>query len=255
MRGIIFELLLSVPFYALCFLAWTTIRAFRAKPASKLRRWRYAFIALFVGLYLASAPALSNAFYGALEHTYEPRQIVEGDRHPDNLILVLTAGWLRWDGTRYDLKISEDGWERLDAGIKLWKQIGGTILIAGAPAPDGRSIAGVMADAARERGVPDSAIKVEPGSRDTYENLANSQPLLQAHRDHFWLVTSALHLPRAMGVARKFGLHPIPYPCFYQASAATGFQNWLPANDGLVTFETAMHEVFGMMFYRMKGWS
>jgi uncharacterized SAM-binding protein YcdF (DUF218 family) len=257
MRSLIAELLLSVPFYALCALGVTTFRAFRARPTSRLRRWRYALVAGFILAYFVSSPAVGNAVINYVEHQYDPRPIASADRNPDNLILVLTGGWARWDGTQFDLKISEDGWERLDAAVKLWQQIGGTILIAGAPSPDGsgRSIAGAMADAVRARGVPDSAIKVEGQSRDTHENLTYSLPLLQAHADHLWLVTSALHLPRAMAVATKLGLRPIPYPCFYRASAASEFEDWVPANDGPVAFETGMHEVIGMVFYRLRGWS
>jgi uncharacterized SAM-binding protein YcdF (DUF218 family) len=103
--------------------------------------------------------------------------------------------------------------------------------------------------------VPGAATVVEPQSRNTYENIAFSLPLLQRHRDHLWLVTSALHLPRAMAVAARQGLRPTPYPCFQRASPSASLRDWLPSNQGPAAFEIAMHEHLGMIWYRLRGWS
>ncbi len=257
MRYAISKVLLAVPTYLLIGLGFLIFASFRRTATRGLRRWRYLFVGLFIWAYVVGAPVFGNAITYRLEQRYEPRPVVNADRHPDNLILVLTGGWSRWDGKHSDLKISEDGWERLDAGIKLWQQIGGTILIVGAPAPDGseNSIAAVMALAARDRGVPASALLVEPKSRDTHENFVFSLTTLQAHGDHLWLVTSAIHMARAMAVAHRLGLHPIPYPCFYIASVGVHFVQWLPANDGPIAFQNAMHEWLGILFYRLRGWA
>jgi len=54
----------------------------------------------------------------------------------DNLIVVLSAvGSLAAD--RGETTMSEDGWSGSTRGVKLWRRIGGTLLMAGAPAPDG----------------------------------------------------------------------------------------------------------------------
>lgn len=247
---------LALPFYVLCGLGVVTFVAFKRKTAPRLRRWRYALAAASVATFLIGAPAFGNALTLRIERRYPPRMVTAADRHPDNLIVVLTGGWFRWVDGRVDVKISEDGWERLDAGVKLWRDVGGTMLIAGAPARDGSglSVAAAMADAAEARGVPREAIVVEPRSRNTYENLSFSLPLLQAHRDRVWLVTSALHLPRAMSVARKLGVAPIPYPCFYRASRGVTVVGWLPNNEGPVVLEQALHEEIGVVWYWLRGW-
>jgi uncharacterized SAM-binding protein YcdF (DUF218 family) len=257
MRTAVFKLFLAVPTYVLVVLGLLLFISFKRRAAPRLRRWRYALVAAFVATYLIGTPAFSKAIAFHIEHTYEPRPIVNADRHPDNLILVLTGGWFRWVGNRVDLKISKDGWERLDAGVKLWQQIGGTILIVGAPSPDGsgNSIAAVMAAAARERGVPAAALMIESQSLDTHENIVYSLPTLEAHADHLWLVTSAIHMPRAMAVAKKSGLRPIPYPCFYTAPVGWTIDDLLPANEGAAGFEIAMHEWLGLLFYRIRGWA
>jgi len=256
MRSVLGGLVVSLPFYGLCGLGLAVAATFKRGASPRLRRWRYILIAGFIGTLLVGAPAFSNALIYRLENRYMPPVVRESDRHPENLIVVLTGGWFRQDGARLDVKISEDGWERLDAGVKLWGRIGGTLLFAGAPAPDGsgRSVAGAMADAARARGVPSAAVAVEPNSRNTYENILFSLPRLQAHREHLWLVTSAVHIPRAMGVAARQGLQPTAYPCFLRASPNAPLRDWLPSNQGPAAFEIAMHEQLGMLWYRLRGW-
>jgi len=249
-------LLLSVPFYLLCALTVGLVRTFRrgARPA-----WgrRALLAATWLAVYVASAPIVANAVIRRLEGEYAPPVLQEADRNPENLIVVLTAGWFRQNGADDEVKLGEDGWERLDAGVTLWRRIGGTLLFVGAPAPDGigPSVAEAMSGVARTLDVPASALAVETRSRNTYENFTFSLPLLRAHADHLWLVTTAMHMPRAMGVASHLGLHPVPAPCFFQADTPAPWETWLPTVLGPPLFEAAMHEVIGREVYRWRGWA
>lgn len=249
-------LFLAMPFYVLCGFGLAFALSFRRGRAAWSWRRRGVLVAGFIATYLIGAPAFANALIHRIEHRYAPRVALDSDRHPDNLIVVLSAGWYRWRPGGGETKMSEDGWERVDAGVKLWRRIGGTLLMAGAPAPDGsdRSAAEAMADVARALGVPPSVVLVEPNSRNTYENFAFSAARLREHRGHLWLVTSALHMPRAMAVAARLGLDPVPYPCFYRAHDLTPRSFWLPSNAGPALFDDAMHEQLGMILYRWRGW-
>ena len=61
------------------------------------------------------------------------------------------------------------------------------------------------------------AIAVEPASRNTDENARFSAAMLQPKPDQSWLlVTSAYHMPRAMGLFRKAGFNVIAYPVDYR---------------------------------------
>src|SRR5262245_61816384 len=106
MRAIVEGLLLALPFYLLCGFGVATFVAFRRQTAPWLRRWRYLLAAAFVGSFIVGTPACANTLMYRLEHRYPPRLVTASDRHPDNLILVLTAGWFRWDGRRLDVKLS-----------------------------------------------------------------------------------------------------------------------------------------------------
>jgi uncharacterized SAM-binding protein YcdF (DUF218 family) len=64
-----------------------------------------------------------------------------------------------------------------------------------------------MRDLAREAGVPETALLLEPESRNTFENATNTARLLQeAGKSRIVLVSDRLHLPRAVRLFRQAGL-------------------------------------------------
>jgi len=71
-------------------------------------------------------------------------------------------------------------------------------------------LAKLMADFLRQTGVPAEDIIMEGKSRNTYENLAEVRKLVGS--SPFILVTSACDQPRAVGVARKLQMNPLPAP-------------------------------------------
>lgn len=73
------------------------------------------------------------------------------------------------------------------------------------------------ADTARQvfegLGINLSAIVFEPNSRNTYENAVNTKALVNPQPGQVWvLVTSAFHMPRAVGIFNQLHWPVIPYP-------------------------------------------
>src|SRR5262249_37539358 len=104
-------------------------------------------------------------------------------------------------------------------------------------------------------GVPASAVRVETKSRNTSENLAFSREIVTPFGDHVWLVTSALHMRRAMAVAHKLGIKARPYPCDYRGLPMLHWYAWLPNSGGAAMFADALHEWLGLAYYRTKGYA
>ncbi len=80
------------------------------------------------------------------------------------------------------------------------------------------------ADASRQAlqwmGMDVSHVTFERDSRNTYENVANSKALVHPAPGETWiLVTSAYHMPRAVGLFRAQGWPVIPDPVDYQTDA------------------------------------
>jgi uncharacterized SAM-binding protein YcdF (DUF218 family) len=251
----IFHVLLSFPLWVFLALVALTVHAWRAR-ASRLHRWRRTLAFAAAAFYLVTMPVLPATLETWLEQRHPVPRILESDRRPDNVIVVLTAGWLRRTPTGYEQKLGEGGWERTAAAVRLWRRIGGRLLFSGAPTPDGPdSAAAAMARLAGEMGVPPQALLVEPSSLNTRENLLFSKRLLGSGHGRVWLVTSALHMPRSVMAAEGLGLAVTPYPCDFRADESVrSWTQFVPNNSARPALERALHEIAGMAVYRLRGW-
>jgi len=106
-----------------------------------------------------------------------------------------------------------------------------------------------------EIGLDPSRVLLEREARNTFENAANSFDLVKPSVTENWLlVTSARHMPRAMGAFRKAGWKVIPYPVDYR-TAGGGFSFRIRWNfyAGMTSLRIALHEWIGMLAYWVIG--
>jgi len=118
-----------------------------------------------------------------------------------------------------------------------------------------RSEADDVTDLLVEWGVPREAILAEGRSLDTHGNAAETTALL-ADRGirRVLLVTSALHMERAVETFERRGLEVIPSPTDYEvvdAGEAT-LIDWIPSARALDHTRRALHEVLGRLWYRFR---
>lgn len=216
---------------------------------------RHVFAVTAILVYLGCTPLISNQLATLLESRY-PSPLPIGATGQRPLILVLTDGWFRHTDQGYETHIGEAGWERIEAAMALRERIGGRLLITGAPGPDGRnSVAEAMAKVVRHMGVVEGQILIETRARNTYENILLSRPIIPRDAGPVWLVTSALHMPRAMAVAERQGLQVIAYPCDFRSDRGMGWRAWIPSNHGAAAMERSLHELIGLLIYRLRGWA
>ena len=103
-------------------------------------------------------------------------------------------------------------------------------------------------------GLDTANITFEAESRNTFENAQFTYQAMKPGSDERWvLVTSAIHMPRAMGAFRKAGWDPIAYPVdfvtFGSAQASLGF-NMI---SGLKGLQVGLREWAALVIYRMLG--
>ena len=245
------DLLLPSPLHLVAALGFLSVWAFRRSAPRALSKMRFALVTLLAWAWLLSLPLAVNGVASPLEGRYPPPKKVEPD--DEALILVLSSGFSRHRNHSWEAKLGQSGWERTYAGVRLWRQLGGVILFAGGPMPDHRSsVAEAMASVARDMGVPGEAVRVETRSTNTYENILFARPATGDH--HVWLVTSAVHMPRAMAVARRLGLDFRPYPCDFQTRVA-GWRRLAPSPHAPLDLASSLHEVVGLLYYRVRGWA
>jgi uncharacterized SAM-binding protein YcdF (DUF218 family) len=103
-----------------------------------------------------------------------------------------------------------------------------------------------------EIGLDPSRILLEREARNTFENAENSFDLVKPSTAENWLlVTSARHMPRAMGAFRKAGWNIIPYPVDYRTSDGEfSFEIRWKLHAGITSLRNALHEWIGMVVYR-----
>jgi len=102
--------------------------------------------------------------------------------------------------------------------------------------------------------VPASAVLLETQSRNTEENALYTKRILDEHHlGKVLLVTSAVHMPRALALFRAQGIDAIPAPTDFDAVPRKGWlQNWLPDAETLDRSSKAIKEYLAIGIYRAR---
>ncbi|MFA7436858.1 YdcF family protein [Castellaniella sp.] len=132
------------------------------------------------------------------------------------------------------------------------------IIVSGAALDGGVSEAQLMAATLEQQAIPPSALVLENHSLTTRENALYSAELLrQLGIDSFFLVTSALHMPRAVASFRKLGLEPVaaPSPAQIIRPDRHPFYAWLPDGRSLQASRSIIKEYLGLLVYWLRGWA
>ena len=104
-------------------------------------------------------------------------------------------------------------------------------------------------------GVAPERMVFEDRSRNTWENAEFTQQLVHPGNAERWLlITSAYHMPRAMGIFRALGMTPIAYPVDFR-TYGNGDDLRPPGDSTLAirNFEIALREWLGLLAYRLSG--
>lgn len=103
-------------------------------------------------------------------------------------------------------------------------------------------------------GIDPARVMYEDRSRNTYENALYSAGLPGVDKRQTWLLlTSAFHMPRAMGVFNHVGWNVTPWPVDYRATAHDSWFDF-SLHYGPGSWTLALHEWLGMAAYRFAGW-
>lgn len=224
------------------------------------RRWQrgrlfltLVVLGLAVLLFLPAQPALT----GLLEDRFQQSPPLPD--HIDGIIIL--GGMIRPAISQARGRPSvNDAGERLIEGAHLahMHPEAKVLFTGGSPdpwAPQAREsdFAGM---ALIDMGIDESRLLIEDKSRNTYENAVFSRALAPDHGEGNWiLVTSALHMPRSVGVFRQAGWKVIPWPVNYLTGAEAEWANEDVPIERLYFLSRTFHELFGLVYYRVRGWS
>ena len=239
--------------------------AIGAMLAASLLAWRSraraaAVLAAAAGLSLwaASLPVAAYRLLGSIEARHDP---VSAEKAPTAGAIVVLGGGLR----SLDPASAAQRWPDLNAAgdrlihaARLYRAGKAPLVIptGGSAEWEADSIpqAELAAQLLEEWGVPRAAILPEPRSRTTWEDARRTRELLDARgiRDVL-LVTSALHMERALASFEAAGVRAIPAPTDFEAAApADGLLGWLPSVRALTDTTRSLREWLGLAVYRVR---
>ena len=155
-------------------------------------------------LWVASATPVSDWLCEAVEARNPPAAIA--DLPEADAILVLGGGVGGAMAPRVIPQLAT-GASRTWYGARLWKAGKAPEIVAVGGARHGVPESAAIAEFLVDLGVDPAAILQESQSRSTVENALFVKPLLATHQIHrALLVTSALHMPRALAIFRAAGI-------------------------------------------------
>jgi uncharacterized SAM-binding protein YcdF (DUF218 family) len=101
-------------------------------------------------------------------------------------------------------------------------------------------------------GIDPQRIVFEDKSRITCESPRATLDLVAVDASQRWLlVTSAMHMPRAMACFRAAGWDVTPYPTNFRGVP----DPFSALPDNLENFDLAVHEWVGLLYYRLRGYT
>lgn len=212
---------------------------------------RACAIALAIGillLYALSTNTGASLLARPLEDAYPPLSET-GDA---NAIVVLGGGYLEDSPERGNSGALEAiSTKRAAYGLELSRRFGLPLVYSGGHSYDS-SRAGSEAEAAglfwKSLGAPEGSFRLEKESQDTKANAAGVRRL--AGSGPIVLVTSAVHMPRALLAFSKAGIRAIAAPTDYIAKRTPlGLSDFLPSGAGLMDCSFALHEYVGYLYY------
>lgn len=206
-------------------------------------------------LVLFSLPAVANRLWRSLEvgavDTFQKDVTYDA--------VVLLGGTVSALGATPEVTSWNDNVERLLTTYELLSTGRAKMAVVSGGALDGQRLPTEAAYLARQLeawGISKERIVVEAQARNTRENATYSKPLLAA-RDakKVLIVTSAFHVPRALGCFRAAGVPVDVLPVDYRMREPSRDVHVLPRGEYLADSARALREWLGRLVYRAMGYA
>ena len=193
-------------------------------------------------LLIVSSGKTAAALFAPLEYAYSKASAPAADS--PTAIVVLAAYAADDPNMPLSTRPNSSAMFRIVEAVHLWRACQRCTVIVTGLHPTTK----VMAESLASLGVPNAQIRIDSGAINTAGSAANLRNSLGDQP--FYLVTSAGHMPRSMGVFLKHGLHPTPAPTDYHVPKNLSQANWSPSSLALQLSDLAMHEHLGLLWYK-----
>jgi uncharacterized SAM-binding protein YcdF (DUF218 family) len=204
-------------------------------------------------LLVCSLPVVAGALASPLEGRWQPyraRPAAEGPRW----IAVLGGGAGGGESLPAPSRLSRPSLVRMVEGLRVARCLPkARVVVSGGFMERASSTVLAIREALVELGLEPNRVMAVDGARTTAEEMAGLAML--AGSDELVLVTSALHMRRAVYLAESAGLRVVPAPCDFRAwgRADDGpwWGRWLPSPRALELTDDVAHEVLGRLWAKV----
>jgi len=225
----------------------------RGGRGGRIGRFTIAVLALLA--VVVATTSLPDRLLAPLENRFPPPASLPG--RVDGIVVLGGAIDELVSAARERVTLTE-GAERLTAAVALARRYpDARVLFTGG---SGRIFPGKLTEAELARrffaelGLDGARVLLESASRNTYENVLLSKRLVEPKPDERWLVvSSAAHMPRAIGVFRSTGWDVIAYPVNYRTSSDASSSRGFDFAGSLDVLNDAAKEWMGLLVYRLLG--
>jgi uncharacterized SAM-binding protein YcdF (DUF218 family) len=228
----------------------------RRRPSSR-RPWQL-LTAVLVVFYLAATPIGAGLLGSGLSAGMKSIQTREEARGADTVV-VLSGGveTVRAGGVELT-QLSTASTLRVLEGARVYKLIGARLAIISGGVGDKRlelePESKQMSAALVAAGVPAGNVALDMKAKDTYDHPRTIRPILEANGvKQFVIVTSPMHMRRALAVFRKAGFDPVGSISLVRSDHLEPPPLFLPNDDSLLLSNAAIYDYAGWVFYWMRG--
>ena len=229
--------------------------------SASTRKWGDALLGALAVLYLLlSMPIVARGLEHALLDGSQPiREASEASGAQTIVVLAGGSATYRANGGEIN-ELSDATSLRVLEAVRVFKLLAeADVLVSGGAGEDVGILTPESAPMLEElgaAGVPMDRVRLESQSGSTREQAVNLAGLMSASSDpRFVLVTSPIHMRRALATLRAEGLDPVPSPSAQHSEGHVVISGGLiPHPAALDASEAAMREALALGYYRLQGW-
>lgn len=210
-----------------------------------------------VVIWIPATPVVSSSLQASLEHRFPPRSVEEAPSADAAVTLGGAVGAPKPPRVYPDLNGTAD---RVWHAARLYHAGKVSYIIASGgtlPWKDQQfREASAMTSLLTSWDVPADSILTESTSANTHQNATNTAAIVEDRKfDRVLLVTSALHMRRALATFQGAGVNAVPAATDYGVvEGETTLLSLIPSAEALEASTDAIREYVGYIVYDWRGW-
>jgi uncharacterized SAM-binding protein YcdF (DUF218 family) len=229
------------------------------RPGSRAPR-RYLLI-VGITYALTGTSAVTHSATRLLSRQFQPFTLSDAPAGRRVIVVLGSGSYLArdWENATLPL-LDRASAERVIEAVRIYRLTNAEWIISSAgmlaPSESAEPNGQTMGDGLVRLGVPAARVLVETESRTTRDQAAIVRRMLsQLGVDRPILVTSALHMRRALASFRAAGLNPVPAIARDPFHPPHWLRRWVPTDEGFGEGALVAHEAIGLGYYWLRGWA